>query len=114
MKLGSNFFITQPIYSESDFELMSKLSLNTDYKILCGILPITNSKVLNNVFKKLGGINIDTEHLKKIKKIDENKIFNHSKEYLKNLIKVYKDNLDGIHIMTSGDISKALKLIENI
>ena len=33
---------------------------------------------------------------------------------LKNLIKVYKEHLDGIHIMTSGDISKALKLIENL
>ena len=36
LKQGSNFFITQPIFSEKDFELMSKLSLKTDYKILCG------------------------------------------------------------------------------
>ena len=49
-----------------------------------------------------------------MQKIDENDIFNYSKEYLKNLIKVYKEHLDGIHIMTSGDISKALKLIENL
>ena len=114
LKQGSNFFITQPIFSESDFELISKLSMKTDYKILCGILPITNTKVLNTVFKKLGGVNIDSQHLKKIKNIDENEIFNYSKEYLKNLIKVYKSHLDGIHIMTSGDISKASKLIENI
>ena len=49
-----------------------------------------------------------------MQKMDENDIFNYSKEYLKNLIKVYKEDLDGIHIMTSGDISKALKLIENL
>ena len=114
LKQGSNFFITQPIFSEKDFELMSKLSLKTDYKILCGVLPITNIKVLHNVLKKLGGIDVESEHLKKMQKIDENDIFIYSKEYLKNLIKVYKEHLDGIHIMTSGDISKALKLIENL
>ena len=43
-----------------------------------------------------------------MQKIDENDIFEF-KRIFKKINKVYKEHLDGIHIMTSGDISKASK-----
>lgn len=114
LRKGSKFFITQPIYSESDFEKIIKLSKSKDYKIFAGILPVKNKKILGNLLKKLGGITIDSPHLVELANYDDKKIHSHSSKHLKELIKVYKKNLDGLHLMTSGSINEASNLIKDL
>ena len=114
LKRGSKFFITQPIYSESDFEKIIRLSDSKDYKIFAGILPVKNKRILDNLLKKLGGISIDSPHLVDLAKCDDKKIHSHSSNHLKKLIKIYKKNLDGLHLMTSGSIIEASNLVKNL
>ena len=37
-----------------------------------------------------------------------------SEEYLKKLISEYKNDLDGIHVMTYGNIAKASKIVKDL
>ena len=91
--MGSIFFITQPLFAKNDFELLVKLSKNNKYKILAGILPIKNKQILDNLKNKINGISID---------------------YFADMLSCYKKHLDGVHIMTSGDIKMAAKIAKTI
>ena len=112
--LGSNFFITQPLYSELDFINLSKLSTLTSNKILAGIFPIKNKKTFKNLNNKINGINKDNSLFKKLRKTNETDFLDVSSEYLINLLKKYRKDLDGVHIMTAGDIKLASKISSEI
>ena len=114
LKKGSNVFITQPVYSHENLDFISQISRKKNYKILCGILPITNKKILKNIVNKIAGIPIDNKHLNKLKKLDDYEMEQYSIEHSSRLIKEYKSNLDGIHLMTSGDIKRANKIIKDL
>ena len=66
------------------------------------------------MLKKLGGITIDSPHLVELANYDDRKIHSHSSKHLKELIKIYKKNLDGLHLMTSGSINEASNLIKDL
>lgn len=112
--LGCNFFITQPLFSEDDFVNLATLSKKTKNKILAGILPIKNKKTFNNLNKKINGINKDNELFNTLKKIPERDYLKISYKYLIDLLNKYKNDLDGVHIMTAGDIELASKISSNI
>ena len=114
LKKGSRIFITQPVYSEYDFDLIAKISKNKNYKILCGVLPISNIFALNNIIKKLGGINVNSKHIRELKRMNNKRMSSSSEEYLKKLISEYKNDLDGIHVMTYGNIAKASKIVKDL
>lgn len=114
LKKGSRIFITQPVYSEYDFDLVAKISKNKNYKILCGVLPISNIFALNNIIKKLGGINVNSKHIRELKRMNNKRMSSSSEEYLKKLISEYKNDLDGIHVMTYGNIAKASKIVKDL
>ena len=114
IKLGSMFFVTQPLFTENDFELLVKLSEKRKNKIFAGILPIKNKKTLYNLKNKINGIskkNVLFEHLSKAKEKDFTKI---STKYFVEILSKYKKYLDGVHIMTSGDIRLATKIAKII
>tara|TARA_Y100001936_G_scaffold219813_1_gene233497 strand:- start:39580 stop:40494 length:915 start_codon:yes stop_codon:yes gene_type:complete len=112
--IGSNFFITQPLYSELDFINLSKLSALSSNKILAGIFPIKNKKTFKNLNNKINGINKDNSLFKELKKTKEEDYLKISTEYLIDLLIKYKKNLDGIHIMTAGDIKLASQISSKI
>ena len=114
IKSGSNFFITQPLYSEKDFVLLSKLSKNKSYQILAGILPIKNKKTFVNLIKKINGISKVNELFDLLSGANEKDFADISTKYLLNLLEKYKSELDGVHIMTSGDIRLASKIADKI
>ena len=114
IKLGSIFFMTQPLFTENNFELLVKLSKNKKHKIFAGILPIKNKKILYNLKNKINGIskkNLLFEQLSKANERDFTKI---SIKYFVEILSNYKKYLDGIHIMTSGDIKLAAKIAKII
>tara|TARA_B100001559_G_scaffold4476_1_gene3803 strand:+ start:1770 stop:2624 length:855 start_codon:yes stop_codon:yes gene_type:complete len=113
-KIGSNFFITQPLYSETDFVNLCELSSISSSKILAGIFPIKNIRTLNNLNNKINGINKDNPLFKTLKKADEKDFQKLSSSYLVDLLIKYKKDLDGVHIMTAGDLKVASKLSEKI
>ena len=113
-ELGSIFFITQPLFTKNDFELLVKLSKNKKYKVLAGILPIKNKQILDNLKNKINGIsksNLLFEKLSKAREKDFSKI---SIDYFADMLSSYKKYLDGVHIMTSGDIKMAAKIAKTI
>ena len=113
-ELGSIFFITQPLFTKNDFELLVKLSKNKKYKVLAGILPIKNKQILDNLKNKINGIsksNLLFEKLSKAREKDFSKI---SIDYFADMLSCYKKYLDGVHIMTSGDIKMAAKIAKTI
>ena len=114
IKSGSNFFITQPLYSEKDFVLLSKLSKNKNYQILAGILPIKNKKTFVNLINKINGISKVNELFDLLSGANEKDFADISTKYLLNLLEKYKSELDGVHIMTSGDIRLASKIANKI
>ena len=112
--LGSIFFITQPLFTKNDFELLVKLSRNKKYKVLAGVLPIKNKQILDNLKNKINGIsksNLLFEKLSKAREKDFSKI---SIDYFADMLSSYKKYLDGVHIMTSGDIKMAAKIAKTI
>lgn len=111
---GSNFFITQPLYSEEDFINLCKLSNKNSYKVLAGIFPIKNAKTFKNLNHKIDGINRNNTLFKKLKISSEEDFLKISSEHLINLLIKYKKDLDGVHIMTAGDLKLASKISEKI
>lgn len=111
---GSNFFITQPLYSEEDFINLCKLSNKNSYKVLAGIFPIKNAKTFKNLNHKIDGINKNNTLFKKLKISSEEDFLKISSEHLINLLIKYKKDLDGVHIMTAGDLKLASKISEKI
>ena len=67
-----------------------------------------------NIVNKIAGIPIDSKHLNKLKKLDDYEMEQYSIEHSSRLIKEYKSNLDGIHLMTSGDIKRANRIIKDL
>jgi len=102
------------LYSEKDFILLSKLSKNKNYQILAGMLPIKNKKTFHNLVNKINGISKVNELFNLLSKEREKDFTNISTKYLLNLFKKYKSELDGVHIMTSGDIKLASKIANQI
>ena len=110
MSIGSDFFITQPVYTDNDFEKLIKLSKRKNYKILGGILPIKNKKTLYNMQNKINGISKKNILFKKLSESNERDFAKISIDYFVNLLTKNKKYIDGIHIMTSGDIKLAAKI----
>ena len=102
------------IYSETDFVNLCELSSISSSKILAGIFPIKNIRTLNNLNNKINGINKDNPLFKTLKKADEKDFQKLSSSYLVDLLIKYKKDLDGVHIMTAGDLKVASKLSEKI
>ena len=59
-------------------------------------------------------INKDNPLFKTLKKADEKDFQKLSSSYLVDLLIKYKKDLDGVHIMTAGDLKVASKLSEKI
>ncbi len=112
--LGSIFFITQPLFAENDFELLVKLSKNKKYKILAGILPIKNKQILHNLKNKINGISKSNLLFEQLSKATEKDFAKISINYFADMLSCYKKYLDGVHIMTSGDIKMAAKIAKII
>ena len=110
VKIGSDFFITQPLYTDDDFEKLIKLSKNKEYKILGGILPIKNKKTLFNMKNKINGITKGNKLFEILSKSKESDFVNISTDFFLKSLEKYKRHLDGIHIMTSGDIKLAVRI----
>ncbi len=110
VKIGSDFFITQPLYTDDDFEKLIKLSKNKEYKILGGILPIKNKKTLFNMKNKINGITKGNKLFEILSKSKESDFVNISTDFFLESLEKYKRHLDGIHIMTSGDIKLAVRI----
>ena len=110
VKIGSDFFITQPLYTDDDFEKLIKLSRNKEYKILGGILPIKNKKTLFNMKNKINGITKGNKLFEILSKSKESDFVNISTDFFLKSLEKYKRHLDGIHIMTSGDIKLAVRI----
>ena len=110
VKIGSDFFITQPLYTDDDFEKLIKLSRNKEYKILGGILPIKNKKTLFNMKNKINGITKGNKLFEILSKSKESDFVNISTDFFLESLEKYKRHLDGIHIMTSGDIKLAVRI----
>ena len=110
VKIGSDFFITQPLYTDDDFEKLFKLSKNKEYKILGGILPIKNKKTLFNMKNKINGITKGNKLFEILSKSKESDFVNISTDFFLKSLEKYKRHLDGIHIMTSGDIKLAVRI----
>ena len=110
VKIGSDFFITQPLYTDDDFEKLIKLSKNKEYKILGGILPIKNKKTLFNMKNKINGITKGNKLFEILSKSKESDFVNISTDFFLESLEKYKRHLDGIHIMTSGYIKLAVRI----
>ena len=113
-KIGSDFLITQPLYSEEDFINLSKLSKFSKCKIFAGIFPIKNKKTFKNLNSKIDGINRNNILFDELKKSNEKDFLKISSKYLIKLLKKYKKDLHGVHIMTAGDISLASKISNEV
>ena len=112
--IGSDFLITQPLYSEEDFANLSKLSERANCKILAGIFPINNIRTFKNLNSKIDGINKDNDLFNLLRKTRESSFLKESTKYLTKLLGAYKKNLDGVHIMTAGNIELASRISNKI
>ncbi|MBT3475859.1 hypothetical protein HN460_02830 [bacterium] len=112
--IGSDFLITQPLYSEEDFVNLRELSKFSKCKIFAGIFPIKNKKTFKNLNNKINGINRNNILFDELKKSKEEDFINISSKYLIELLKKYKKDLHGVHIMTAGDIVLASKISNKV
>ena len=112
--IGSDFLITQPLYSEEDFVNLRELSKFSKCKIFAGIFPIKNKKTFKNLNNKINGINRNNILFDELKKSKEEDFINISSKYLIELLKKYKKDLHGVHIMTAGDIVLACNISNKV
>ena len=88
--IGSDFLITQPLYSEEDFVNLRELSKFSKCKIFAGIFPIKNKKTFKNLNNKINGINRNNILFDELKKSKEEDFINISSKYLIELLKSIK------------------------
>lgn len=61
MDAGAKFFLTQPVFSDTDIENIKRIKEETEARILCGIMPLISKR--NALFMKneIVGINVPDE-----------------------------------------------------
>lgn len=58
---GATYFLTQPIYSKEDVELIRSIKENVDTKILCGIMPLVSYRNACFIKNEITGIHVPEE-----------------------------------------------------
>jgi homocysteine S-methyltransferase len=63
MEAGARYFMTQPVYSDRDIEVLDRMKKETGAKILCGIMPLISYKNAFFVKNEIAGIVVPDEVL---------------------------------------------------
>ncbi len=58
---GARYFLTQPIYSREDAELVRSIRAQVDTKILCGIMPLVSYRNATFIKNEITGIHVPDE-----------------------------------------------------
>ena len=101
-------------------EAFRKLFKSTGKNLIFGsisqitILPIKNKQILDNLKNKINGISKSNLLFEKLSKAREKDFSRISIDYFADMLSCYKKHLDGVHIMTSGDIKMAAKIAKTI
>lgn len=116
---GTQFFLTQPIFSDVAVNNLKLAKQNLNTKILAGIMPVAgykNALFLNN---EVPGINIPENVIKDMENKTPEETEKISVEYSMEYIKKAKDHCDGYYLMTPlkkyrliGKLIKEIKKME--
>ena len=65
IQAGAKYFLTQPIFSDSDIEKIAFVKKKTDTKILCGLMPLVSYRNASFIKNEVSGINVPDDVLER-------------------------------------------------
>lgn len=65
IKAGASYFLTQPVFSDTDIEKLKYIKMHTNTKILCGLMPLVSYRNANFIKNEIAGIEIPDKIIEK-------------------------------------------------
>ncbi|MCL4345739.1 MAG: methylenetetrahydrofolate reductase [Candidatus Thermoplasmatota archaeon] len=108
MESGTDFFMTQPVYSPGHFD--PELMKVRNFRIIPGFIPIRSKGAID--FLKRMGVNLDITDVRRLQDSDD--IASLSRRMFLDAFEEIRGYSMGIHVMPMGDYKMARELLESI
>lgn len=101
MQAGAKYFLTQPVYSDSDIERLAYLKDKTDAKLIVGIMPLISYKNAMFIKNEMAGINVPDSVIDRYKEgLSREEYENIAVDISNEIIRKLKNIADGYYFMT--------------
>lgn len=112
-KAGADFFITQPLYTVAEVEVVARLQAKLGKPFIVGVLPFKNYRMAETL-AKVPGINVPAELLQSLKLKDEAEFAAESVTALLPVVARAREIASGLHLMPIGEIGKVPRLLSAV